>query len=325
MRQKHTQAVEELTEQLEQSKRVRHHFLIQSYKILIWLVCVEWTNSLISYCLSSGEVKPGEGQTGSGEGDVWINHWGALTGPSQTRWGAQKEEVRGSSGRSAVTLHWQWEAEGWPGRTLLQDHGTLHFHQYCAQQAKSEKFYVMYSFLTIFIILQIELESVTNLLNEAEGKNIKLSKDVSSLGAQLQDSQVTGFLQTMQSTCSLSCAHLSCFQWNILTFDLMCCYRSYWLRRHVRSCSSLPNFGKQRTTRTAYRSSLKRRWRPRGTWRDTCPPSTSRSALGSLIYMLIEVGSRKIKRIWRKVSKISLTVGRKQMGDLKKYILDFGI
>lgn len=38
---------------------------------------------------------------------------------------------------------------------------------------------------------QVELESVTNLLNEAESKNIKLSKDVSSLSSQLQDSQVT--------------------------------------------------------------------------------------------------------------------------------------
>lgn len=37
---------------------------------------------------------------------------------------------------------------------------------------------------------QVELEGVTNLLNEAESKNIKLSKDVSSLSSQLQDSQV---------------------------------------------------------------------------------------------------------------------------------------
>lgn len=44
----------------------------------------------------------------------------------------------------------------------------------------------------IYVFKQVELESVTNLLNEAEGKNIKLSKDVSSLTAQLQDSQVTG-------------------------------------------------------------------------------------------------------------------------------------
>uniref|UniRef100_A0A3B5LYJ1 Myosin heavy chain 11 n=1 Tax=Xiphophorus couchianus TaxID=32473 RepID=A0A3B5LYJ1_9TELE len=37
--------------------------------------------------------------------------------------------------------------------------------------------------------VQVELESVTNLLNEAEGKNIKLSKDVTSLSSQLQDTQ----------------------------------------------------------------------------------------------------------------------------------------
>uniref|UniRef100_A0A673B7D5 Myosin, heavy chain 11a, smooth muscle n=1 Tax=Sphaeramia orbicularis TaxID=375764 RepID=A0A673B7D5_9TELE len=36
---------------------------------------------------------------------------------------------------------------------------------------------------------KVELESVTSLLNEAEGKNIKLSKDVTSLTSQLQDSQ----------------------------------------------------------------------------------------------------------------------------------------
>lgn len=38
--------------------------------------------------------------------------------------------------------------------------------------------------------LQVELEGVTNLLNEAEGKNIKLSKDVSSLTSQVHDTQV---------------------------------------------------------------------------------------------------------------------------------------
>lgn len=41
-----------------------------------------------------------------------------------------------------------------------------------------------------FARIQIELESVTNLLNEAESKNIKLSKDVSSIASQLQDTQV---------------------------------------------------------------------------------------------------------------------------------------
>lgn len=43
----------------------------------------------------------------------------------------------------------------------------------------------------MFTSVQVEVESVTNLLNEAEGKNIKLSKDVTSLTSQLQDSQVT--------------------------------------------------------------------------------------------------------------------------------------
>jgi myosin protein heavy chain len=41
------------------------------------------------------------------------------------------------------------------------------------------------------VFLQIELESVTVLLNEAEGKNIKLSKDVSTFSAQVQDTQVS--------------------------------------------------------------------------------------------------------------------------------------
>lgn len=45
--------------------------------------------------------------------------------------------------------------------------------------------------------IKIELEGVTNLLNEAEGKNSKLSKDVSSLTAQVQDSQVTGLLEEL--------------------------------------------------------------------------------------------------------------------------------
>lgn len=39
--------------------------------------------------------------------------------------------------------------------------------------------------------LQVELEGVANLLNEAEGKNIKLSKDISTLNSQLQDTQVS--------------------------------------------------------------------------------------------------------------------------------------
>lgn len=39
-------------------------------------------------------------------------------------------------------------------------------------------------------LCQVELDGVTSLLNEAEGKNIKLSKDVSALNSQLQDAQV---------------------------------------------------------------------------------------------------------------------------------------
>lgn len=35
------------------------------------------------------------------------------------------------------------------------------------------------------------MESVTGMLNEAEGKAIKLAKDVASLGSQLQDTQVS--------------------------------------------------------------------------------------------------------------------------------------
>lgn len=42
-----------------------------------------------------------------------------------------------------------------------------------------------------FHLCQVELDGVTSLLNEAEGKNIKLSKDVSALNSQLQDAQVT--------------------------------------------------------------------------------------------------------------------------------------
>lgn len=42
----------------------------------------------------------------------------------------------------------------------------------------------------LFHLCQVELDGVTGLLNEAEGKNIKLSKDVSTLNSQLQDAQV---------------------------------------------------------------------------------------------------------------------------------------
>lgn len=39
-------------------------------------------------------------------------------------------------------------------------------------------------------VSQIEVENVTGLLNEAESKTIKLTKDVATLGSQLQDTQV---------------------------------------------------------------------------------------------------------------------------------------
>lgn len=52
------------------------------------------------------------------------------------------------------------------------------------------------------MLTQIELESVTTLLNEAEGKNIKLSKDVSSLTSQLQDSQASLFTSSLSTLTS---------------------------------------------------------------------------------------------------------------------------
>lgn len=39
-------------------------------------------------------------------------------------------------------------------------------------------------------ISQMEYNNVNSILNEAESKNIKLSKDVASLNSQLQDTQV---------------------------------------------------------------------------------------------------------------------------------------
>lgn len=47
-----------------------------------------------------------------------------------------------------------------------------------------------------FGLSQIEVENVTSLLNEAESKNIKLTKDVATLGSQLQDTQVNLYLVT---------------------------------------------------------------------------------------------------------------------------------
>lgn len=45
--------------------------------------------------------------------------------------------------------------------------------------------------ISVCRLVQMELETVSGLLNEAEGKNIKLSKDMSGLTSQLQDAQVT--------------------------------------------------------------------------------------------------------------------------------------
>jgi len=68
------------------------------------------------------------------------------------------EEGGGSADRPAGTLQRQREAEARAGRPR------------CTK-------------------ITIELEGMTTLLNEAEGKNVKLSKDVSSLSAQVQDGQ----------------------------------------------------------------------------------------------------------------------------------------
>lgn len=72
--------------------------------------------------LCSGQVKPGESKTSSGEGNVRANYGGALTDPGQARWGEQEEEARRSGDGSSVPLQRQREAEGWADRALLQDH-----------------------------------------------------------------------------------------------------------------------------------------------------------------------------------------------------------
>lgn len=51
---------------------------------------------------------------------------------------------------------------------------------------------------------QNEVESVTGMLNEAEGKAIKLAKEVASLGSQLQDTQVSIALHHLVD---LECPH----------------------------------------------------------------------------------------------------------------------
>lgn len=141
-------------------------------------------------------------------------------------------------------------------------------------------------FMLTFI--QIELESVTNLLNEAEGKNIKLSKDVTSLSSQLQDTQVSGHTRGI-----INHKHLHIYSScngnemsSSFDLDLICGCRSCWLRRRVRSCSSLPSFDKLKMTRTVCRSNWKKRWRARGLLRDMCQHSTSRSGVERLQWFL---------------------------------------
>ncbi|CAB1350324.1 unnamed protein product, partial [Coregonus sp. 'balchen'] len=119
MRQKHTQTVEELSEHLEQAKRVR---------------------------ASLEKAKQGlEKESSDLSADLHF------IGQRQAGSGAQEEEGRRSAVRLAVALQ---------------------RHLRC-----------------LISLFQSELDSVSSLLNEVEGKNIKLSKDVTSLGTQLQDSQ----------------------------------------------------------------------------------------------------------------------------------------
>uniref|UniRef100_A0A8B9L5J2 Myosin, heavy chain 11b, smooth muscle n=1 Tax=Astyanax mexicanus TaxID=7994 RepID=A0A8B9L5J2_ASTMX len=111
LRQKHTQAVEELSEQLEQSKRVKHT-----------------KHPLHSYLDPTSELKEQTGLLA-----------GKLTDTANRK-------VR----QTAVS-------------PIPED--------------------------VVKNTVRMELDSVTALLNEAEGKNIKLSKDVSTLNSQLHDAQ----------------------------------------------------------------------------------------------------------------------------------------
>ncbi|MBN3320971.1 MYH11 protein, partial [Atractosteus spatula] len=149
MRQKHTQAVEELTEQLEQSKREeksinQHHSLLRSI---------------------------------AGLSSFFFNVKANLEKAKQT---LEKEaadlssEVRSLSQAKQDVEHKRKKVE--VQLTDLQSRFTEGERQKAELGERVSK-------------LSVELESVTNLLNEAEGKNIKLSKDVSTLSSQLQDSQ----------------------------------------------------------------------------------------------------------------------------------------
>lgn len=55
-------------------------------------------------------------------------------------------------------------------------------------------------FLNNLLCFQSELDSVNSLLTEAEGNNIKSSKDISSLESQLQDSQVCSVFKPCSSS-----------------------------------------------------------------------------------------------------------------------------
>uniref|UniRef100_A0A8C1JUJ1 Myosin, heavy chain 11a, smooth muscle n=1 Tax=Cyprinus carpio TaxID=7962 RepID=A0A8C1JUJ1_CYPCA len=113
MRQKHTQALEELTEQLEQSKRVKSN--LEKAKQALEKETSELHVEIRSLTQSKQDVEHKRKKVEGQLADLVFNMW--------------------------------------------------------------------------FLPWQVELESVTNLLNEAEGKNIKLSKDVASLTSQVQDTQ----------------------------------------------------------------------------------------------------------------------------------------
>eukprot|EP00064_Thunnus_orientalis_P007044 superscaffoldBa00000761_g7063 len=139
MRQKHTQAVEELTEQLEQSKRVKSN--LEKAKQALEKETSELTIEVRSLTQAKQD---GENKRKKLESQV---------ADLQSRFtDSEKQKTELGERCSKITVNYNFI-------------NTVHSKQ------------------------KVELESVTNLLNEAEGKNIKLSKDVSSLSSQLQDSQ----------------------------------------------------------------------------------------------------------------------------------------
>uniref|UniRef100_A0A673HCL3 Myosin-11-like n=1 Tax=Sinocyclocheilus rhinocerous TaxID=307959 RepID=A0A673HCL3_9TELE len=130
MRQKHTQALEELTEQLEQSKRVKSN--LEKAKQALEKETSELHVEIRSLTQSKQDVEHKRKK------DVLLDIF----------------------------------------MSLLVEPTVKHV---C--------YFKHLVYLTCFLPWQVELESVTNLLNEAEGKNIKLSKDVASLTSQVQDTQ----------------------------------------------------------------------------------------------------------------------------------------